>query len=181
MCNCYGNKTVGFEDKAFDNSSSNTTDDLQGETHNRFLPPNVVYLFNVQDNPRPQNDIDILEQNIREKSPYLLKLLLQDKTTGRYIRWACDGYAQYGSLYTAEKEILPELITGENTKIIQPRTAKSKEEQQNRTKKSAEVFTPSWICNDMNNLIILMKNKQKIFLIISHLKKQTKSIHRKKL
>lgn len=33
MCNCYGNKTVGFEDKAFDNSSSNTTDDLQGETH----------------------------------------------------------------------------------------------------------------------------------------------------
>ena len=143
---------MGFEDKAFDNSSSNTTDDLQGETHNRFLPPNVVYLFNVQDNPRPQNDIDILEQNIREKSPYLLKLLLQDKTTGRYIRWACDGYAQYGSLYTAEKEILPELITGENTKIIQPRTAKSKEEQQNRTKKSAEVFTPSWICNDMNNL-----------------------------
>lgn len=152
MCNCYGNKTVGFEDKAFDNSSSNTTDDLQGETHNRFLPPNVVYLFNIQDNPRPQNDIDILEQNIREKSPYLLKLLLQDKTTGRYIRWACDGYAQYGSLYTAEKEILPELITGENTKIIQPRTAKSKEEQQNRTRKSAEVFTPSWICNDMNNL-----------------------------
>ena len=131
---------------------SNTTDDLQGETHNRFLPPNVVYLFNIQDNPRPQNDIDILEQNIREKSPYLLKLLLQDKTTGRYIRWACDGYAQYGSLYTAEKEILPELITGENTKIIQPRTAKSKEEQQNRTRKSAEVFTPSWICNDMNNL-----------------------------
>ena len=143
---------MGFEDKAFDNSSSNTTDDLQGETHNRFLPPNVVYLFNIQDNPRPQNDIDILEQNIREKSPYLLKLLLQDKTTGRYIRWACDGYAQYGSLYTAEKEILPELITGENTKIIQPRTAKSKEEQQNRTRKSAEVFTPSWICNDMNNL-----------------------------
>lgn len=69
---------MGFEDKAFDNSSSNTTDDLQGETHNRFLPPNVVYLFNIQDNPRPQNDIDILEQNIREKSPYLLKLLLQD-------------------------------------------------------------------------------------------------------
>lgn len=30
--------------------------------------------------------------------------------------------------------------------------SKSKEEQQNRTRKSAEVFTPSWICNDMNNL-----------------------------
>jgi len=97
-------------------------------------------------------DIDILEQNIRELSPYLLKILLQDKTTGRYIRWACDEYAKYGEAYTAEKEIFPELITGPNTKIIQPRIAKSKEDQLNRTRKSAEVFTPSWICAEMNNL-----------------------------
>ena len=97
-------------------------------------------------------DVDILEQNIRELSPYLLKILLQDKTTGRYIRWACDEYAKYGEAYTAEKEIFPELITGSNTKIIQPRIAKSKEDQLNRTRKSAEVFTPSWICAEMNNL-----------------------------
>ena len=97
-------------------------------------------------------DVDILEQNIRELSPYLLKILLQDKTTGRYIRWACDEYAKYGEAYTAEKEIFPELITGPNTKIIQPRIAKSKEDQLNRTRKSAEVFTPSWICAEMNNL-----------------------------
>ena len=96
-------------------------------------------------------DIDILEQDIQDISPFLLKILLQDKTTGRNIRFACDEYAKYGEAYTAEKEILPELITGNNTKIIQPRTAKSKEEQINRTRKAAEVFTPSWICNEMNN------------------------------
>lgn len=98
-------------------------------------------------------DIDILEQDIQDISPFLLKILLQDKTTGRNIRFACDEYAKYGEAYTAEKEILPELITGNNTKIIQPRTAKSKEEQANRTRKAAEVFTPSWICNEMNNTI----------------------------
>ncbi len=96
-------------------------------------------------------DIDILEQDIEELSPFLLKILLQDKTTGKYIRFACDEYAKYGEAYTAEKEILPELITKDNTRIIQPRISKTKDEQINRTRKSAEVFTPSWICNEMNN------------------------------
>lgn len=98
-------------------------------------------------------DIDILEQDIQDISPFLLKILLQDKTTGRNIRFACDEYAKYGEAYAADKEIRPELIIGKNTKIIQPRTAKSKEEQANRTRKAAEVFTPSWICNEMNNTI----------------------------
>ena len=98
-----------------------------------------------------RNDIDILEEDIKALSPALLKILLQDMTTGKNIRWACDEYAEYGKEYQAEKEIFPVLITGKNTKIIQPRTEKSKEDQKNRTKKAAEVFTPSWICNEMNN------------------------------
>lgn len=96
-------------------------------------------------------EIDILEQDIQDISPFLLKILLQDKTTGNFIRFACDEYLKYGEAYAADKEILPELIIGNNTKIIQPRTAKSKEEQINRTRNAAEVFTPSWICNEMNN------------------------------
>ena len=96
-------------------------------------------------------DIDILEQDIQDISPFLLKMLLQDKTTGKFIRFACDEYLKYGEAYAADKEIYPELIIGNNTKIIQPRTAKSKEEQINRTRNAAEVFTPSWICNEMNN------------------------------
>ena len=34
---------------------------------------------------------------------------------------------------------------------IQPRAYKSSQQQSERTKKKAEVFTPSWICNQMNN------------------------------
>ena len=95
--------------------------------------------------------IDVLEQDILDASPFLLDLLLQDKTTGKNIVWATDDYVANGSAYAPEKEILPALITGANTKIIQPRIAKNKEAQRNRTRKSAEVFTPSWICCLMNN------------------------------
>ena len=56
--------------------------------------------------------IDVLEQDILDVSPFLLDLLLQDKTTGENIIWACDDYIGYGSEYAAEKEILPALITG---------------------------------------------------------------------
>ncbi|MBQ8346521.1 MAG: Eco57I restriction-modification methylase domain-containing protein [Alphaproteobacteria bacterium] len=96
--------------------------------------------------------VDVLEQDILDVSPFLLDLLLQDKTTGENIIWACDDYIGYGSAYAAEKQILPALITGANTTIIQPRIAKDKEAQRNRTRKSAEVFTPSWICRLMNDL-----------------------------
>lgn len=36
--------------------------------------------------------------------------------------------------------------------MIQPRISKFSEEQQERTKKKGEVFTPAWVCNLMNNL-----------------------------
>ena len=38
-------------------------------------------------------------------------------------------------------------------KVIQPRSKKAKAEQAKRSKDSAEVFTPSWMCNKQNNLI----------------------------
>ena len=96
--------------------------------------------------------VDVLEQDICDQSPFLLDLLLQDKTTGKNILWACGDYERLGSAYAAEKEILPALITGKNTMVIQPRVAKAKAEQRERTRKSAEVFTPGWICCLMNNL-----------------------------
>ena len=37
--------------------------------------------------------------------------------------------------------------------IIRPRSVKSKEEQTERTKDMAEVFTPSWVYNAQNNLV----------------------------
>ncbi len=97
--------------------------------------------------------IDILEQNIADISFDLLKVLLKDKTTGKYILWATDNYESYGDAYKPTQEIKPELIISNHTKVIQPRVSKSQSEQIKRTKDKAEVFTPSWVCNQQNNLI----------------------------
>jgi hypothetical protein len=98
-------------------------------------------------------DIDIIEQNVADMSIGLLKCLLMDKTTKKYIRWATDNYKYLGEAYYPEQEMTPELITGIHTKVIQPRVAKSESERNKRTRDKAEVFTPSWICNEQNNLI----------------------------
>ena len=37
--------------------------------------------------------------------------------------------------------------------VIRPRVLKSKENQTDRSKDMAEVFTPSWVCNAQNNLV----------------------------
>lgn len=99
------------------------------------------------------NTIDINEQNIDERSPDLLKLLLKDKTTDHNIRWATDNYKLYGYDYSAECEIKPNLIIGPHARIIQPRVSKAQAEQSKRTREKGEVFTPSWICNGQNNLV----------------------------
>lgn len=95
--------------------------------------------------------IDILEQDIANLDISLLKKLLKDKTTGKNIIWACDEYQKYGPKYAPGCEITANLIIGKNTKIIRPRIAKTKSEQINRTRNKAEVFTPAWLCNEMNN------------------------------
>ena len=91
-------------------------------------------------------DIDVLEQSIYDLDPGILALLLQDRTTKKNIIWACDEYVKHGEQCYAECQILPKY-----TKFILSRTEKTKEEQKNRTRKKAEVFTPSWLCNEMNN------------------------------
>lgn len=95
--------------------------------------------------------VDILEQDIANLGHGLLNRLLRDRTTGKNIIWATDEYEKYGKRYGAGCEIKPSLIIGKNTTLIQPRVKKSKSEQQNRTRNKAEVFTPSWLCNEMNN------------------------------
>ena len=80
--------------------------------------------------------------------------LLKDHTTQQNIYWATDSYASaLGEGYTFYDPITIEKITGDNGNIIRPRAVKSREEQTQRSKDKAEVFTPSWICNAQNNLI----------------------------
>ena len=97
--------------------------------------------------------IDLLEQELLDHERTLLQILLQDKTTKKNIIWATDDYAELGEPYSFKKEILPELVTGEQDSLIQPRVEKALEHQTNRTRDKAEVFTPSWICNAQNNLV----------------------------
>ena len=96
---------------------------------------------------------DIVEEAIKIFNASLLRRLLQDKTTKRNILWATKDYEALGPEYGELCEITPELITGDNTLLIQPRSSKDKKEQIARTKDKAEVFTPSWICNCQNNLV----------------------------
>lgn len=80
--------------------------------------------------------------------------LLKDHTTQQNIYWATDSYAvSMGEGYSFFDHITLEKITGDKGMLIQPRAVKSKEEQIQRAKDKAEVFTPSWICNAQNNLI----------------------------
>jgi hypothetical protein len=97
--------------------------------------------------------VDIREDDLRELSAEVLDTLLRDHTTGLNIVWATHDYESLGSMYDYHSEILPDLITGERGMVIRPRVLKSKEEQTDRVKDMAEVFTPSWICNAQNNLV----------------------------
>lgn len=97
--------------------------------------------------------IDVIEDNIAEIDPMLLKLLLKDKTTRKNILWCTKDYEYMGSLYGECECMSVESITGIFSNTVHPRASKSKIVQERRIKKRAEVFTPSWICNIQNNQI----------------------------
>ena len=97
------------------------------------------------------HSIDVKEDELLAMGGGILDMLLLDRTTGENIIWATDDYAYMGDAYAFSQPITPELITGENRNVIQPRISKNGEERKKRARKMAEVFTPSWVCNDMNN------------------------------
>lgn len=102
--------------------------------------------------------VDIKENDILEMSPELLNTLLKDHTLSNEdkqvnIFWATDNYAARGAGYQYSDPITIEAISGENGDVIVPRSLKSKATQQQRSREMAEVFTPSWICNEQNNLV----------------------------
>lgn len=126
------------------------------------------------------NDADISEnQFLHSYGEKVCMNLLKDHTTQQNIYWATDSYADYGENFTFFAPITLDKITSYASKegkvitkeqynelvkknpeekdnyqeIIRPRAVKSKEEQTQRAKDKAEVFTPAWICNAQNNLI----------------------------
>ena len=81
----------------------------------------------------------------------VLPILLEDKTTKENIIFATDSYLYKGEEYSANSHITVGNIAGIDPVDLQPRVTKELADQASRTKKRAEVFTPSWICNRMNN------------------------------
>jgi len=86
-------------------------------------------------------DIDVKESKLRQSGD-LLNILLIDRTTKKNIIWATDSYEFYGKRFSSQNCITPSLVTGNYGLVIQPRAAKSLDEQRKRTKDRAEVFTP---------------------------------------
>ena len=79
----------------------------------------------------------------------VLSILLQDKTTKKNIVFATNAYEHLGTGFKETNEITPEKVV--NMEIV-PRVEKELQSQRDRTRAKAEVFTPSWICNKMNNI-----------------------------
>jgi hypothetical protein len=80
-----------------------------------------------------------------------MSILLEDKTTNRSIIWATNSYEKFGDWYDKGKQITVDALMGLSQVVLQPRVLKSLKQQRERTKSHAEVFTPAWLCNMMNN------------------------------
>lgn len=97
--------------------------------------------------------MDSLEDNLLKLEHSLLKILLKDKTTKKNILWCTRDYEDNGQGFRESDEIRAEYLVGKFLVVIQPRSSKTKEIQTMRIRSRAEVFTPSWICNEQNNLV----------------------------
>ena len=97
--------------------------------------------------------IGIQDEILKINSQHLLDRLLMDKTTKSNIIWATDAYTELGAAYHRDKEITVDLITGQHSGVIKNRARKALEQQSERTRQHAEVFTPLWICEKMNDHI----------------------------
>lgn len=81
----------------------------------------------------------------------LLEILLTDRTTENNIFWATSDYEHLGEGFSFGDAITLKQVTGENRNVIMPRVLKSKKEKKTRTQKMAEIFTPTWVCNEQCN------------------------------
>lgn len=97
--------------------------------------------------------VDVKENTIIRLDYNLLSILLYDHSTNKNIIWATNTYSERGIGYQFDDYIIPEKISGKLGLVIRPRIKKSQIEQKIRSRDKAEVFTPSWVCNNQNNLV----------------------------
>ncbi|MDE8039501.1 hypothetical protein PT033_06545 [Erysipelothrix rhusiopathiae] len=120
----------------------------------------IIKSYKENGDNREYSISDIPENYHRGDMPEILDILLLDRTKTTKIKtkniiWANDNYIKFSSkLYSAQREILPKLVTGFMGDIIKPRALKDSGIKKKRTKVNAEVFTPTWVVkNQIDDLI----------------------------
>ena len=98
--------------------------------------------------------VDISEEGIANDSGTLLTILLKDRTTNKNIVWASPSYEGMGKPFCADQPIKKNLIIGPYDSIIQPRVEKNKRNQELRTRKRGEVFTPPWLVDKQVSIVM---------------------------
>ena len=98
--------------------------------------------------------VDISEEGIANDSGTLLTILLKDRTTNKNIVWASPSYEGMGKPFCADQPIKKNLIIGPYDSIIQPRVEKNKRNQELRTRKRGEVFTPPWLIDKQVSIVL---------------------------
>ena len=98
--------------------------------------------------------VDISEEGIANDSGTLLTILLKDRTTNKNIVWASPSYEGMGKSFCADQPIKKFLIIGPYDSIIQPRVEKNKRNQELRTRKRGEVFTPPWLVDKQVSIVL---------------------------
>jgi hypothetical protein len=107
------------------------------------------------------------ELSSKEISFELFGILLIDRTTGKNIVWGTTDYDE--CVCQAEQEIQVDEIG-----LIRPRYEKIREWQKMRTRDRAEIFTPSWLCNEQNNLVDeAWFGKKEVFNVVTDNRKHT--------
>lgn len=92
------------------------------------------------------------------------EILLFDATTKKNIVWASDDYTKLGKNYLAKNEIKIDCLKIDGKDVIQRRTQKDKNVKEKRTRKKAEVYTPSWLCNlQLNSIDDAWFEKKNVF------------------
>ncbi len=94
---------------------------------------------------------DLISSFVTRHGSTILSILLLDRTTGNNLLWADGEYRAHGAGYGAMDQITIDRISGKNAGLIRTRAQKAGAARSQRTRTHAEVFTPSWLCNRMNN------------------------------
>lgn len=81
----------------------------------------------------------------------VLKMLLKDMTTGKNIIFATNSYSKDNPRITEKTQMTESIIRNLGEGFLILRAGKTEKQQLERTRKKAEIFTPAWICNKMNN------------------------------